>query len=50
MGRVKKTWQEYERCKYNTEVNCDGHKNCNKCGWNPDVNEKRKQNNGGKNK
>ena len=39
----KWTWKDYEKCKYNESVNCDGCKTCNKCGWNPDVNEKRKQ-------
>lgn len=38
-------------CKHNRWVECEPRcAKCHKCGWNPDVNEKRKQNNGGKNK
>lgn len=29
-------------CKYNEEVNCDG-MNCENCGWNPEVERRRKE-------
>lgn len=29
-------------CKYNVHIECE-RQVCNKCGWNPDVEEKRKQ-------
>ena len=29
-------------CKFNRGVNCDGG-NCNNCGWNPEVEKKRKE-------
>lgn len=36
---------EHEKCKYNPFVNCDDdeYKKCHKCGWNPDVDKKRKE-------
>lgn len=42
MPRVKKTWQDHETCKYNPEVNCEC-KQCQKCGWNPEVEQQRKK-------
>lgn len=39
----KWTWNDHEKCKYNHEVNCDGCKECKKCGWNPDVAKERKK-------
>lgn len=29
-------------CAFNGSVDCNGHDNCLKCGWNPAVDEKRK--------
>lgn len=30
-------------CEYQKHIECENNKNCNKCGWNPDVDEKRKR-------
>ncbi len=32
----------YESCKFNVGVECYQKKKCGKCGWNPDVDRKRK--------
>lgn len=37
---LPKEWQ----CRNNPWVKCLGHKNCEKCGWNPEVAEKRMEN------
>lgn len=29
-------------CKYNSQVDCSGEQRCKKCGWNPEVDKKRK--------
>lgn len=43
MPRGKKIINDNELCKHNPAVECLlDCKICNKCGWNPDVNEQRK--------
>ena len=38
-------------CKHNKGVECEPRcAKCHKCGWNPDVDKERRENNGGKNK
>lgn len=32
----------YDSCKFNVGVECYQKKKCGKCGWNPDVDRKRK--------
>lgn len=48
MPKINKRSEE-ELCIHNPSVDCEC-RECNKCGWNPDVDKERKKENGGNNK
>jgi hypothetical protein len=41
MVNVAKEKEEF-LCKYNLGIGCDEYEKCGNCGWNPEVNEKRR--------